>query len=244
VLRANAAGDREPLDADYLRKLERKIFMLQCNDWGFVYFWFDPDGNCFFTATAAQLRDSGCQITAVQLRHAICDHIAQNYFLYCDFVPGGDVGSYVTHMRLDKVWGDNLCMRACMILFQAAFQIYGPDGIVDFHLPVDFDVRQIKRVIVLAYYKDHFDGLRRADGRSHLRAFLASCDSEDVEKAVIASLLEQVEEAPVTTLLSTTNVPNAPAENDMAGKWHLVERTPCMCTHCCRCQCERAEHGY
>lgn len=96
------------------------------------------DGNCFFRAVSDQL--FGSEETHFELRNQACDYLSQNQKRYESFIEDhSSFDDYVTNMRKNGIWADNLEIQAISETLGVNIRIHrsqeSPYDIINHHHP-------------------------------------------------------------------------------------------------------------
>ncbi|CUG90371.1 Hypothetical protein, putative [Bodo saltans] len=105
---------------EHTRRLEQRVDKL-----GLLPIPIDDDGNCLFRALSYQLVRTDVFFPIV--RHMIVDHMEAHQSEYALLVGGDDFESYVSGMRRNTIWGDELCVHAASRIFGAHIHVITSD---------------------------------------------------------------------------------------------------------------------
>ena len=81
------------------------------------------DGNCLFRALAYPSTQHA------KLRQRLVDHVSRNWDGYYEsFMEEDDRGDYITRMRRNGTWGDELMLSAFAEVYECTVIVYKPDA--------------------------------------------------------------------------------------------------------------------
>lgn len=105
---------------EHTARLERRIEQLQL-----FPIPIDDDGNCLFRALSYQLVRTDAFHMVV--RHMIVDYMEQHRTEYCLLVGADDFDAYISGMRRNSIWGDELCVHAASRAFNMKIHVVTSD---------------------------------------------------------------------------------------------------------------------
>lgn len=101
---------------EHTRRLEQRVEKI-----GLFPIPIDDDGNCLFRALSYQLARTDAFHHVV--RHLVVDYMERHQTEYALLIGGDDFESYVTGMRRNTIWGDELCVHAASHIFGAHIHV-------------------------------------------------------------------------------------------------------------------------
>lgn len=158
--RKQRTSRQSPQPSDPDEELDLSAFSEALHPSGLSIRDVNNDGNCFFRAVSDQLY--GSEEHHMKLRELACDYLQRNKDHYKHFVDDEQTfDDYVTDMRNDGVWADNLELQAISMALSVNIRVHQsgkPSYDIRNHLAKD------AQVIHLSYhFSEHYASVRPLD---------------------------------------------------------------------------------
>ena len=155
------------------------------------------DGNCLFHSCSESLKALEIHRSAEELRDLVVEELTKYRTFYQDFVEQSDTSDptmafdkYITEIRKDGVWGDELCLRALassLGLFIFVYEQKEVGKVHRFKYPPKKVTDQVQSINLSRHNQNHFNAI--IDGDKEVFGINSTVWNESRE-SVICEVLE------------------------------------------------------